>query len=290
MIKKVSAVITAIFMLASMSACSAQSFGLNDQDNAGHFGLNDQDNAGHSGNKNALSDGDTAESNGIESVEDIYSQGIQLLKSGKYVEARAAFERCGDYGFARDLKNVCEAENEFSKGNYEAAKSYYSSVSEKAEVQDFPVQAKKANIATRIELEKLTGNYYPSYNRITMDKYKKKKVIGWWRNVGTWGQQYLTVSYKENEDGTFDVTGEVQFKRYTKFAKKKSGIKQGTYKLPINLKNISQFQENDKFTLAKGVTLTYKHSMFELNYSKTENNKKKKTKVVYKSQVTYKKS
>ena len=277
--RKTSAVITAIFLLASMSACSAQSLGLKDA----AIGK-DQD---PSANTNALGEGGVEEDD-IKSVESIYNEALEYLKNGKYAEAQALFEKCGDYGSAKDLITVCKAENEFSKGNYNAATSYYQAVSDNAETPGFPIQARKANIATRITLEKMTGNYYPSYNRISMDKYKKKKVVGWWRNVGTWGQQYLTISYNENEDGTFNVTGEVQFMRYTKYAKKESGIKKGTYKLPIDLKNISQFPE--KITLAKGVTLTYQHSVFQLNYSKTDNNKKKKTKVVYKSQVTYKKS
>ena len=277
--RKTSAVIVAIFMLASMSACSNISSGLQDA----AIGK-DQDS---SANTNALGEGGVEE-DGIKSVESIYNEGIEKLKDGKYTEAQALFEKCGDYGSAKDLITVCKAENEFSKGNYNAAKSYYQAVSENAETPGFPIQARKANLETRITLEKMTGNYYPSYNQITMDKYKKKKVIGWWHNVGTWGQQFLTISYTENEDGTFNVNGEVQFMRYTKYAKKKSGIKQGPYKLPIELKNISQFPE--KIQLAKGVTLTYQHSVFHLNYSKTDTNKKAKTKVVYKSQVTYKKS
>ena len=277
--RKTSAVIVAIFMLASMSACSNISSGLQDA----AIGK-DQDS---SANTNALGEGGVEE-DGIKSVESIYNEGIEKLKDGKYTEAQALFEKCGDYGSAKDLITVCKAENEFSKGNYNAAKSYYQAVSDKAETPGFPIQARKANLETRITLEKMTGNYYPSYNQITMDKYKKKKVIGWWHNVGTWGQQFLTISYTENEDGTFNVNGEVQFMRYTKYAKKKSGIKQGPYKLPIELKNISQFPE--KIQLAKGVTLTYQHSVFHLNYSKTDTNKKAKTKVVYKSQVTYKKS
>ena len=228
------------------------------------------------------------EGNIVPPEENKYNEGIGFYKSGKYLEAIALFEALGDYKSAKDLARVCRAEIEFGKGNYEAAKSYYSAVSENAEVPGISIQAKKANIETRITLEKMTGNYYPSYNKITMDKYKKKKVIGWWHNVGTWGQQYLTISYTENEDGTFDVTGEVQFMRYTKYAKKESQIKKGTYKLPISLKNISQFPA--KIKLANGVSLAYKRSVFELNYSKTTKNKKQKTKVVYKSQVTYKKS
>lgn len=277
--RKASAGIIAMLMMISLSACT--------KPESGHSGSGDMagDNYTEAANKD---DNGGAEEGGIESIESLYSNGIALLKNGKYLEARAAFESCGDYESAKDLITVCKAENEFSKGNYDAAKSYYSAVSEKAEVPGYPIQAKKANIETRITLEKMTGAYYPSYNHITMDKYKKKKLIGWWRAVGTWGQQYLTISYNENEDGTFDVTGEVQFMRYTKYAKKESGIKKGPYKLPIELKSISEFPA--KIQLAKGVSMTYQRSVFQLNYSKTDNNKKKKTKVVYKSQVTYKKS
>ena len=280
--RKASAALVAIFMLASMSACSGQSspFGLQDPDAT----TKKSDSSG-----NLLGEGGVEEdAGGITSIESRYAEGIEMLKNGKYLEAQAVFEKLGDYECAKDLATVCKAENEFSKGNYTTATSYYQAVSDKAETPGFPIQAKKANFATRITLEKMTGNYYPSYNQITMDKYKKKKVVGWWHNVGTWGQQYLTISYTENEDGTFNVNGEVQFMRYTKYAKKKSGIKQGPYKLPIELKNITQFPE--KIQLAKGVSLTYQHSVFHLNYSKTDTNKKAKTKIVYKSQVTYKKS
>ena len=236
-------------------------------------------------------------------LHDSYISVVEALKHGgfgnkvdidiKWVDSDTitetnVFEKLGDYEYAKDLATVYKAETEFSKGNYTTATSYYQAVSDKAETPGFPIQAKKANFATRVTLEKMTGSYNPSYNHITMDKYKKKKLIGWWSNVGTWGQQYLTISYSENEDGTFDVTGEVQFMRYTKYAKKESGIKKGPCKLPIELKNISQFPT--KIQLAKGVSLTYQHNVFQLSYSKTDNNKKKKTKVVYKSQVTYKKS
>ena len=279
--KKVSAFMIAFFMLASMSACTNNLSGLQDP-NAG-------DKSNSSGNSNLLGEGGTEEDDsGIADAESVYKEGIEMLKNGKYTEAQAVFEKLGDYEYAKDLATVCKAETEFSKGNYTTATSYYQAVSDKAETPGFPIQAKKANFATRVTLEKMTGSYNPSYNHITMDKYKKKKLIGWWSNVGTWGQQYLTISYSENEDGTFDVTGEVQFMRYTKYAKKESGIKKGPCKLPIELKNISQFPT--KIQLAKGVSLTYQHNVFQLSYSKTDNNKKKKTKVVYKSQVTYKKS
>lgn len=280
--RKAAALTISMLMLIQSSACSGYGSLLSVP---GAAGANKSEQAETTESETSATD---IEGNIVPPEENKYNEGISLYKSGKFREAQAYFEACGDYKCAKDLVRVCEAENEFSKGNYEAAKSYYSAVSENADVPGLSIQARKANIETRITLEKMTGNYYPSYNKITMDKYKKKKVIGWWHNVGTWGQQYLTISYAENEDGTFDVTGEVQFMRYTKYAKKKSGIKQGPYKLPISLKNISQFPE--KIQLAKGVSLAYKRTGFELNYSKTDTNKKQKTKVVYKSQVTYKKS
>ena len=153
-------------------------------------------------------------------------------------------------------------------------------------VPDFDVQQKKANIASRIAIKKMEGSYRTVSNNITMTKYKKKKKVHWYYSIGVWSGQYLQLTCTENADGTFDVTGEVQFQRYTKYAKKESKIKKGAYKLPINLKQITKFPS--KIVLAKGVTLTYDSGLFVINYSKTT--KSGKTKVVYKSRVAYKKS
>ena len=131
----------------------------------------------------------------------------------------------------------------------------------------------------------MSGTYYPSSNTITVEKFKKKRKLGGWHSIGIWSQQYITLSCTENADGTYDVTGYVQFMRYTKYSKKMSGVKSGSYKLPLNLKQITKFPNSVK--LAKGVTLTYKSGRFIVNYKKTT--KKGKTKVVYKSNVTYKK-
>lgn len=276
--KKAAAIAITVFMLCSLSACSKQDSGLSGQ---GLGGENKQEQS-----ESANKDDEGALGGGIESVESMYSKGIDLLKSGKYVEAEGVFAKCGDYQCSPDLIRVCQAENEFSKGHYESAKAYYSQVSDNAETPGFPIKAKKANLDTRITLTKMAGTYYPTYNRITMDKYKKKRKQGSWYSIGVWGDQFVSATFIENDDGTFDVTGEVQFMRYTKFAKKKSGIKKGAYKLPLSLKGISQFPA--KVTLAKGVTLQYKNGLFYVNYSKTS--KSGKTKVVYKSAVTYKKS
>ena len=275
--KKVSAVVMAMLMMASFSSCSGLNSAISGQaDTTTKKSVDSKSNG-----KDSVGDDDIV---GV--AEDKYKKGIELLKAGNYSEAQALFEACGDYEYAFDLANVCKAEIEFKNGNYSRATTYYAKVSEKTEVPDFDVQQKKASLPSRIALVKMAGSYRVTSNNITMTKYKKKKKLQWWYNIGIWSGQFIELECKENPDGTFDVTGYVQFQRYTKFAKKKSKIKKGPYKLPINLKNITKFPA--KITLAKGVTLTYSNKIFVVNYSKTT--KSGKNKIVYKSRVAYKKS
>ena len=275
--KKVSAVVMAMLMMASFSSCSGLNSAISEQaDTTTKKSVDSKSNG-----KDSVGDDDI-----VGLTESNYKKGIQLLKEGKFSEAQALFEACGDYEYASDLVTVCRAENEFYNGHYNSAIAYYARVSEKVEVPGFAVQQKKANISSRISLVKMSGTYYPSSNNITMTKYKKKKKLQWWYAIGIWSNQYVQLSYTENDNGTFDVSGYVQFQRYTKFAKKKSKIKKGVYKLPINLKQITKFP--NKIQLAKGVTLTYSNGLFVVNYSKTT--KSGKNKIVYKSRVAYKKS
>ena len=279
--RKVSAVVMAMLMMASFSSCSVLESGLSDLVNTTTIKTEDSEDTKDVGSD----DGEGAEM--VESFETRYKKGIELLKTGNYSEALALFESCGDYEYAPDLVNVCRAEIEFKSGRYSSALTYYRKVSEKAEVPDLDVQQRKSNLPSRIALVKMAGSYRVTSNNITMTKYKKKKKVQWWYNIGIWSDQYMELSCTENADGTFDVTGYVQFQRYTKFAKKKSKIKKGVYKLPINLKKITKFPA--KITLAKGVTLTRSDGgIFAVNYSKTT--KSGKTKIVYKSRVTYKKA
>ena len=275
--RKVSSAILAMLMLASLSSCSIPG-GLSDSTDA------TKKKSGYSHSN--MKDDDATDDDNIESMETKYNRGIEFMKAENFSEAQSEFEACGDYEFALDLINVCKAEIELQKGNYNRAQTYYSKVSEKAEVTGFDIQQKKANLSSRIAVKKMEGNYRTASNNITMTKYKKKKKVQWYYNIGIWSDQYLELTCTENADGTFNVTGNVQFQRYTKFAKKESKIKKGPYKLPINLKNITKFPA--KITLAKGVTLTYDSGVFVVNYSKTT--KKGKTKIVYKSRVAYKKS
>ena len=277
--KKVSAAIMAMLLMASFSSCSNLGPGLSDS-------INPNSKKSASKNDNDAIQESVEEEEGIDSVETKYKKGIELLKVGEYSKAEELFKACGDYEYAPDLINVCKAEIEYLKGNYTSAQSFYSKVSEKAEAPDFNVQQKKANIASRIAIKKLDGSYRAVSNNITMTKYKKKKKLQWYYSIGVWSGQDLQLSCTENADGTFDVTGYIQFWRYTKFNKKESKIKKGVYKLPINLKNIKKFPS--KIVLAKGVTLTYSSNLFVVNYSKTT--KSGKTKVVYKSRVAYRKS
>ena len=275
--RKATAIIITAFMMVSLSSCSNSGFSL----------FNPLNTSTTESEHSKSTNNDIAENddNNVESIESKYNRGIKTLETGKFSEAQALFEECGNYEYALDLVNVCKAENEFSNGNFSNAAALYSTVSEKVEVPGFNVQQKKKNISARISLAKLSGTYYPSSNTITMVKYKKKRKLGGWHSVGIWRPQFITLSYTENANGTFNVTGYVQFMRYTNYSKKKSGIKSGIYKLPLNLKQVTRFPNSIK--LAKGVSLTYKNGRFIVNYKKTT--KKGKTKVVYKSNVTYRK-
>ena len=227
----------------------------------------------------------TEETSNPDSIKSNYDKGIQSLQLGKYQEAQALFESCGNYEYALDLVNVCKAEREFNAGNFNSAIALYSRVSERTEVPGFWVQRKKANISTRVSLVKLSGSYYPTSNKITMRKYKKKRFRGGWHAVGIWSPQNVSLSYTENSDGTFNISGYVQFGRYTRFSKKRSAVGKEVCSYTINLRHVTRFPNSLK--LAKGTTLTYKNGKFVVNYKKTS--KSGKTKIVYKSVVTYKK-
>lgn len=284
--KKASAIIITLLLLVSLSACFKQEL----KESVHSFSEDTivEKSVSETTKSTASSSTEKKETETTNSSEPIslkYENGIKLLKSRKYREAQAIFEACGDYGLASDLVNVCRAEAEFNEGNFNSAIALYSKVSENTEVEDFGVQIRKFNISTRVSLVKMSGTYYPVSNSITMSKYKKKRRVHYWHSTDIWSPQYITFSYTENPNGTFNINGYVQFMRFTKYAKKRSGVRTGICKFPINLRQVTRF--SNRIKLAKGVTLTYKNGKFVVNYNKTS--KSGKNKIVFKSVVTYKK-
>ena len=113
--RKAAALTITMLMLIQASACSGNGSLLT---GLGPAGADKPEQAETTASETSATD---IEGNIVPPEENKYNEGIGLFKSGKFREAQAYFEACGDYKCAKDLVRVCEAENEFSKGNYEAA-------------------------------------------------------------------------------------------------------------------------------------------------------------------------
>lgn len=289
--KNFSVVFLIVFLLSSLSACSNQNVKssvtsisetlISENQTTVTYTSKESEHSETTTDKN--SDTTTEVTDSDISVEDNYEKAIELLKSEKFQDAQALFEKCGDYKLSSELVNVCKAELYFDVGGFDKATEFYKNVSKSTEVTGFGVQRRKANLATRINLSEMSGLYFPVSNTIDVKRTKNKKKLRTWYSTGIWNDQKIKFTYTINTDGSLNITGSVRFGRFTNYTNKKTGIKTGSTTIPINLQHVDSFPK--KLKIANGVTLTHKNGKFVVNYKKTI--KSGKTITTYRSIVTY---
>lgn len=197
-----------------------------------------------------------------------YLQGVGLLIDGSYPEARSCFKECGNYKFAKDLVNVADAEKQYDTGKLSKAAQLYNKVSKKTKITGFDVQGRKTHVNAKLTLEKVKGNWTAKSNNLKVKHVEADKSWRDWHNIGLWTNQTMKISYTENANGTFNITGEVAFWRYTNYSYYKYNLTYERHVIYFNFKN--QKKLPTKVKLEKYVTLKYSKGTFTVVYSKNE--------------------
>lgn len=217
----------------------------------------------------------------------LYNEGIVLFKSKSYSNARTYFAKCGKYKFAQDLVKICDGEIHYAAGRILKASQQYAKVSKKFTLAGFNFKSRKTHIDGRLTLERAKGDWIAKGNKITVVHTDVNGYTNDWYASDLWSGQYLKLSFEMNSDGTFNITIEVCFGRYTSYADYSSDLTSDrrtikkTYtkqkKLPTSIK------------LDTNVTLKYVKSTFTIAYSKIEKTADSATNQ-FSSVVSYKKA
>lgn len=190
-----------------------------------------------------------------------YLYGIKQLESGSYDVAKKSFEKCGKYKFAQDLAKVSEAEYLYKNNKKDEAAELYRKVSGKVklgEYDNFDVQGRKAAVTTEAFLKAAKGEFYPVSNNIYVKNTKKTKRYKKWKKYWlkyTMDDQYVKFNYETNSDGTYNVSIEACFCRFTKFSTSKSKVDYDWVTVEREFNNIKTLPT--KIKLSGTVTLTY---------------------------------
>lgn len=210
-----------------------------------------------------------------------YNQALNLLVKGSYSEASALFMGLGKYKSSAALVNVCDAEIQYKAGKYAKAAQLYSKVSTKIKVSGFDVQGRRTHVITKSTLEKIKGEWSASTQVASLKRILSNGSPYEWKDSTIWGSEHVKLSYTENNNGTFNITIEVCYKRFEKF----NGA---TYykNNEISLKNQKTFPSTVK--IDNYTKLQYKSGTFKLIYAEDykESNEPVMT---FKTTTTYKK-
>ena len=219
-----------------------------------------------------------------------YGQAVRLLGDGSYAQARKIFASLGNYQYSKDLANVCSGETYYKAGKWQKAAAYYNKVSRKAVATGFNVQARKTHVVAKYNFIKASGYWTARSNIIYV-----RRVVGksWrqWRAGNLWPYQYINLSYTQNPDGTFNLTGEVCYKRYYEYSfSDYYAPSKDTIYCTINLRNLKSFPTSIKLPTDRPSgyeTLKYKNGVFTMVYAR--NVKSNGATLQYRSTVKYKK-
>lgn len=197
--------------------------------------------------------------------ESLYNHGINLLLSGTYNRASNIFKELGKYKYASDLANVSNAELHYNLGDYTVAASLYSKVSKNVKITGFDVQSRKTHAITKGTLVKIKGKWRVNSQDVYAvwsypDGSSSKNSLN-----TTYTGQYINLTYTENDDGTFNINGEIIYTRYIKFKDTNDYVVPEYPTATINLKNIKSFPSVIKIDYS--TQLQYKNGVFTLKYS-----------------------
>ena len=216
----------------------------------------------------------------------IYCQGIERLAAKEFDQGAALFRKCGKYKFAQDLVRVCTAESYYANGSLNEAAAAYSKVSPKTSVPGFNVQGRKISINTERSLIKLSGEWTAksndAYIRIVRKRGKHKVKIKRSQKKLVGGQK-LYFAYRENPDGTFDVTIQATYYRFVSYSRMHALSNAGVASIEKTYFKVRKLPST--FKISKNLTVKYSKGTFILFYSR--NNKKKYKTDQYRSTVKY---
>ena len=207
-----------------------------------------------------------------------YNLGISELLAGKYDDAAEHFELCGSYKYAKDLVNVCIGESAIAANKLSTAMSAYKSVSKKASVSGFNIQARKAFITNWYRIDAICRDYLVSTNWVHVEKRTSTQIRGYsFTSLAT--NQVVSMKYSVNANGTFNVTGVASWARILNCPASKADVKMEVHISRFQFAGIKKLPTTIK--LSGGAKLTYKNGIMHVNYNK------KSGKTHYQSSIVY---
>lgn len=216
----------------------------------------------------------------------IYRQGIERLIAKEFDQGAALFRKCGKYKLAQELVKVCVAESYYANGSLNEALAAYSKVSPKTSISGFNIQGRKISIATERSLIKVSGEWTAksndAYIKIVRKRGKHKVKIKRSQKKLVGGQK-LYFAYRENPDGTFDITIQATYFRYVSYSRSHTLSNQGVTSFEKTYFKVRKMPES--FKINKYLTVRYSKGNFILSYAK--NNKKKYKTDQYRATVKY---
>lgn len=216
-----------------------------------------------------------------------YEYGLSSYNSKDYSSAITQFEKIKGYNDVDKYYNtscIIIAEKYIDSNDLNSAIQTYNKVPDDSEYNEINAGDRKNQLLRAYELNKVMGN-----KKATSTYIETRNV---WKYDGRWdswyidqtSNEYIDISLKLNNDGSFDISGKAMFYVYddfsslAKYVKTKSKIKTFSFKNVYDIPNETWLDSETKFSYSNG---TYKIDYYvEDNYSTNFYN-------IYKTTITY---
>lgn len=200
-----------------------------------------------------------------------YQAAIAEIIEKDFDDAKDYLAGLGKYKSAQDLINVCNAEISYENDQISKAANYYAKVSKKLKINGFDVQGRRAAISAELAFAKIAGDYTAKSNNTYVKNIKKTRRYTKWRKwylTRTADDQYLSIEYTKNDDGTFDLSITASFAYFVNYSANKANVQTDDYDVSKTLTKLKKVPS--KIKLDSYTTLVYKKGVFTIVYARNQ--------------------
>ena len=202
-----------------------------------------------------------------------YEYAKQCFDKKDYEKAIVMFEKTKDYKESKTYINksyIEQAESCIDYGNFKQAKKIYNSLPNKFKYNGIKVSTRKKQIKNIESVLKVIGK-----KEATKSYCQTKNV---WKYDGRWDSwyidepsplEYIELDLKLNDDGTFNLYGEVNFYAFDDFSTLQEYCVAKIVSKSIEMKNIKKIPATYK--IDKYTKLLYSDGKFKIKYSEKDN-------------------
>lgn len=200
-----------------------------------------------------------------------YAEGMKYFDRSDYRSARRCFVDANSVGESDKMLCVCdlqEAEKLAGEGKLHQALKIYQDLPQSLSYEGISVASRLSLLMEHSDMVNASGYWEATQNDIDVKNVQSDGKYRQWYASNLWSNQCIYVYFKLNADGTFRMTGEVFFWRYTNCAEKEADLSSDRIKYTFDRNGIAQIPS--VISLDPDTNLRYSNGRFSIDFFRKE--------------------